>query len=233
MIKHVSFDLWLTLIKSNPSFKKERARLLSNFFEIKKEDDFVLSRVRYFDKLVNSINEIVGKNVDCYEIVLLILYDLGIDISKINQKKLDAFYGEMEKLVFKFLPELIEKNTAQLLADLKNQELTLSILSNTGFIKGKTLNKVLKELNIYSYFSFRLYSDELGFSKPSMNVFSAIEEEVLLLHPKIKREEILHIGDNQIADYNGAKEYGFQSLLINNQNSKLEHLIKKISATVS
>lgn len=233
MIKHVSFDLWLTLIKSNPSFKKERAKLIADFFDIKKQEDIVLSRVRYFDKLANSINEIVGKNIDCYEIILLILHDLEVDISKIHQKDLDAFYAEMEKLIFNFLPELLEKNTTHLLNELKELNLTLSLLSNTGFIRGKTLDKILKELNIYNCFSFRLYSDELGYSKPYINVFDAVEKKVLELYPKIKRKEILHIGDNPKADYEGATDYGFSALLINNHNSRLAHLIKEISSNIS
>ena len=32
--KHISFDLWLTLIKSNPEFKSKRNLLFRDFFEI-------------------------------------------------------------------------------------------------------------------------------------------------------------------------------------------------------
>ena len=50
-------------------------------------------------------------------------------------------------------------------------------------------------------------------SKPNPKIFKIVYNEICLIK-EINRAEVLHIGDNMIADYNGAREFGFNSLLI-------------------
>ena len=80
--KHISFDLWLTLIKSNPNYKSKRNQLFKDFFEIEYDIEIVSQKVRYYDVVCNSINEKTGKNIDTDEIYLLILSSLGYDIKR-------------------------------------------------------------------------------------------------------------------------------------------------------
>lgn len=73
---------------------------------------------------------------------------------------------------------------------------------------------MIEEYGFDEYFSFQVYSDEVGLSKPNLKIFELIHDyvnEQKSLHPK----QILHIGDNIIADYNGARSYGFSALLLN------------------
>jgi len=98
------------------------------------------------------------------------------------------------------------------------------LLSNTGFIKGITLRKVLKSLAIDQYFDFQLYSDEVGLSKPNQELFQLMIKEALLLN-HVPLKQIIHIGDNPKADIWGADMAGISSLLINSNNTSIIKLI--------
>ena len=59
--KHYSFDLWLTLIKSNPRFKQERTSYFYEKFNTKnKSIEEVALIFRQVDLMVNAINEKTG-----------------------------------------------------------------------------------------------------------------------------------------------------------------------------
>lgn len=208
--KHISFDLWLTLIKSNPEFKLKRNLLFKDYFEIDSSIDKVAERIRYYDVFCNSINEKTGLNIDTNEIYLLILASLGVSIQEIELDQLEGFYKEVELLFFDYKPTLIYSNTKEYLNTIKSEEKGLNILSNTAFIKGFTLKKIIAFYELEECFNFQIYSDECGFSKPNKKIFDLVHKEM----PHIDKSMILHVGDNKFADYNGAIEYGFKAFLI-------------------
>ena len=211
--KHISFDLWLTLIKSNPEFKNKRNLLFKDFFELECSIEKVTEVIRHYDVLCNNINEKTGLNIDTFEIYYLILSALNINIDEIGIVRLSHFYKEAEMLFMKFKPDLIYPKIKLLFKEIIEQEKTISILSNTAFIKGFTLRKLIEQYDLENYFSFQIYSDETGFSKPSNEIFKLVYNEVNSFK-SIEKKEILHIGDNRIADYNGALNFGFDALLI-------------------
>ena len=208
--KHISFDLWLTLIKSNPEFKAKRNLLFKEYFEIESSIEKVAQQIRYYDVFCNTINERTGLNMDTHEIYLLILASLNVSIQEIELHTLHDFYKEAEILFLKYKPSLIYANTQEYLNTIKSEGIGLNILSNTAFIKGHTLKKIISFYEMDAYFDFQIYSDECGFSKPNKKIFELIQKEV----PNLDKSHILHVGDNQNADYKGALEYGFEALLI-------------------
>ncbi|WP_312078307.1 HAD-IA family hydrolase [Chryseobacterium sp.] len=209
---HFSFDLWLTLIKSHPEFKAKRVELFSSFFDVKKPLSEVAKVVKYYDDLCNSINEVIGGNVDTFEIYLLILNALEIDLKSIQKNELVEFYQKSEDLFLEYKPVIIFENLHDFFDEIKNQGKTINILSNTGFIKGKTMRKFLANENLEQYIDFHLYSDELNCSKPNPLIFQQVKNQIA--NKEIKMEKILHIGDNPIADYKGARDFGFSAFLL-------------------
>jgi putative hydrolase of the HAD superfamily len=93
---HFSFDLWLTLIKSHPEFKAKRVELFSSFFDVDKPITEVAKTVKYYDDLCNTINEVTGGNIDTFEIYLMILGALDVDVKLLNKEKLNEFYQKSE-----------------------------------------------------------------------------------------------------------------------------------------
>ena len=211
--QHFSFDLWLTLIKSQPEFKEKRNLLFRDFFEIEHGIEKVAEHIRYYDLLTNRINEQSGLNMDTNEIYFLILNALNVDIEKIDLPKLNQFYEESASLFSKYKPRLIYKNTHDLLQKIKSENKTMNLLSNTAFIKGKTLRKMLDDYDLSSYFSFQIYSDEVGYSKPNTKIFDIVYKHALQIK-NLEKKDILHIGDNIIADYKGAIAFGFDAFLL-------------------
>ncbi len=209
---HFSFDLWLTLIKSHPEFKAKRVELFSLFFDVKKTIDEVAKVVKYYDDLCNSINEVIGGNVDTFEIYLLILNALEVDVKQLNKDQLNQFYQKSEDLFLEYKPVVIFENLHQFFDEIKNQGKTINILSNTGFIKGKTMRKFLISENLDQYIDFHIYSDEMNCSKPDPKIFQEVKN--LLPNQDLDVKQVLHIGDNPVADYKGAKDFGFNAHLL-------------------
>ncbi len=210
--RHFSFDLWLTLIKSHPEFKTKRVELFSSFFNVDKPIEQVTKIVKYYDDLCNTINEVTGGNIDTFEIYLMILGALDVDVKQLNKEKLNMFYAKSEELFLEYRPVVIFENIHNFFEDIKNQGKTINILSNTGFIKGKTMRKFLIHENLDQYIDFHIYSDEINCSKPNPLIFQEVKNKIkdqdLPLH------QILHIGDNPVADYQGAKNFGFSAHLL-------------------
>lgn len=209
---HFSFDLWLTLIKSHPEFKAKRVELFSSFFEVNEPIDKVAKTVKYYDDLCNSINEVTGGNIDTFEIYLLILNSLNVDVNQLNKEILNEFYQKSEDLFLEYKPVVIFENIHDFFDEIKSQGKTINILSNTGFIKGKTMRKFLINENLDQYIDFHIYSDEINCSKPDPKIFQQVKN--LIRNQELHLNQILHIGDNPIADYKGARDFGFNAHLL-------------------
>ncbi len=221
--KHISFDLWLTLIKSNPEYKIRRNLLFKEFFAINHPIEDVAAVIRKFDVLTNSINEKVTRNFDTFEIYYLILDGLGANIDMYTQQHMEEFYGLTEALLMQYKPLLLDESLPGFLEALRNSGKTMNILSNTAFIKGSSLRKIISYYGLDGYFSFQAYSDETGFSKPGYQMYD-YAYTLIKKQGDIKKHEVLHIGDNKISDYNGALAYGFDAHLIINQPSNEPNL---------
>ena len=217
-IRHVSFDLWLTLIRSRPEFKPLRNELFARHFGVHKPVPEIAAAFRHFDQLFNLINEKAGGNVHYTEMLYVILDYLGVPVAQISADAMDQYYRKMEILFYENHPLLIDPNTIAVLDMLKEKDCTINILSNTGFILGNTLKQLLVMLGIADYFSFQLYSDEMGNSKPSPKVYAQVLDETQKLKPLFK-EEVLHVGDNPVADLGGARQFGFRSVLLDKDNT--------------
>jgi len=228
--EHYSFDLWMTLIKSNPAFKLERTKFFYNNFNTREKTIEEVGLIfRQIDVMCNAINEKTGGNIDAEEMYLMVISTINDYHYPLQEVKVAALYAEMEELLLKYLPVAYSNDTAKVLYELKQKatDSTFSLLSNTAFIKGSTLRKVLKRIELYQYFDFQLYSDEIGMSKPNEKLFKLMVEAILERRglDNMDLKEILHIGDNPKADIWGAEKAGVSSLLINSNNLTISTLL--------
>ncbi|MGY4384265.1 putative hydrolase of the HAD superfamily [Pedobacter sp. UYP24] len=226
--KHYSFDLWLTLIKSNPTFKKERARYFhSKFNYTDKSLEEVTAVFRKVDLMVNSINEKTGKNIDAEEMYLMVISIINGFATVFSDVDVDQLYQDMEDLVLDHLPDVYCSNSLNVLKQIReNGVSTTSLLSNTGFIKGRTLRKILDQLGIADLLDFQLYSDEVRMSKPNPQFFQLMLDSIdRQKHREIKLHEIIHVGDNVEADHKGAEKLGIKTLIINSNHLTISQLI--------
>lgn len=226
--KHYSFDLWMTLIKSNPVFKSERAKLFhKNFNAGKKSLEEVTAIFRQVDLMCNAINEKTGKNIDADEMNLMVIAMMNDFSAAFADVDLDELYTDTEKLLFNYMPMVYSDETITALNSLKQNNTSFNIASNTAFIKGCSLKRVLAHLELESFFDFQLYSDEIGVSKPNKEFFELVLNQVnnIYLKNQISLKDIVHIGDNPKADIEGAQSVGINSILINSNSTTILSLL--------
>ncbi len=183
------------------------------FFSIDKDIDEVQKVIRYYDVLFNRISEKTGNHIEREEVFLLMLNALGKDIETVDEHQLKQFFQQVDELFLNNMPVLLWGNIEEILIKIKEKNKTASILSNTAFIHGDSLRKVLEHLDLADYFSFMIFSDEVKASKPNLRVFEIMFDKINDFKT-LEKKEILHIGDNKIADYEGAKTFGVNSKLV-------------------
>ena len=228
--KHYSFDLWLTLIKSNPIFKKERAlffhKHLNSSDKSLEEVELIFRKV---DLMSNAINQKSGKNLDAEEMYLMVVYELNGSNSIFENLEMEWLLHKMEQLFFQYIPTIYHPKTISTLKSLKEiPDISMNILSNTGFIKGATLRIALEKIEIAHFFKFQLYSDEVNLSKPNVEFFSLMLEKIYeeRKSDSLVLDDIIHIGDNIIADIYGANRLRINSFQVNSNFNIIADLLK-------
>jgi putative hydrolase of the HAD superfamily len=242
---HYSFDLWMTLIRSNPQYKYERARVIRERYNpAGRTLEEVVAVFRQVDLLANTINERTGRQLRAEELYLWVIGlaagplggiagpSAGAAISDTAAAEAiaginpDGLYDEMEAVALAYPPQIYEAATLPTLEKLKRSDVTFSLLSNTAFVKGRTLRKMFKGLGLEGLFAFELFSDEAGLSKPNRAFFQLMLDQVSQTRGPIPLEAIVHIGDNPVADEAGARAMGIPAILINDNRPGIEHLLR-------
>jgi putative hydrolase of the HAD superfamily len=218
MIKHISFDLWLTLISSDPSFKGKKAELIA---DIVHPEGMNVGQIeilmREQDKIFDRYNEIYQTKIPAKDMYLQLLRKMNVKNAAVNIA--ENLMNRSNELLMSYMPRLLNDNIPQMLDRLQSDGITLSISSNTGFVEGKILRIILKRLNVLQYFSFLIFSDEVQTSKPSAKFFQHIYGQL-----QIPKTCILHIGDNRKTDYQGALNFGFKALLLKKSNYSIDDI---------
>jgi putative hydrolase of the HAD superfamily len=227
--KHYSFDLWMTLIRSNPAFKQERNAFFHKHFNRKKKAPAEIAAIfRRVDLDANASNEKTGGHIDAEKLYLMVLGNMNDgDREDLEEIDMNWLMGEMDNLVFRHPPALFSGGTASVLSRLKQDDASLSLLSNTAFIKGKILRKILHDLGLAGFFDFQFYSDEEGWSKPNSKFFRLMTDKVMSRRMDISLSEIVHVGDNPEADIAGAAAIGIKSHLINSNDKPISSLLEQ------
>jgi putative hydrolase of the HAD superfamily len=227
----------MTLIRSNPQHKYERARVIQDRYNpTGRTLEEVMAVFRQVDLLANTINERTGRQLQAEELYLWVIGltagagdptgAAAIGTSAIDGVDPVALYDEMEEVALAFPPMIYEPATLPTLERLKRADVTFSLLSNTAFIKGRTLRKMFRGLGLEGVFVFELFSDEAGLSKPNGAFFQLMLERVAAERGPTPLEMIVHVGDNPVADEAGAKKKGIPAILINDNRQGIEHLLR-------
>ncbi|WP_343669754.1 HAD family hydrolase [Chitinophaga sp.] len=227
-IRHISLDVWLTLIRSNPAYKELRAAGFRKCFQLYEHPPAAVeAAMREVDVLVNNMNEVTGRNVHTFEIYLLCLHKLGREVKGITEKQLMNCYTALEELFFQYPPVPLYNNLNALFESIRATGRTISLLSNTGFIQGPALRRLMQQLGWEQYFSFQLYSDEIGHSKPAPQFFAQLLEKARYLHGAgLSPVHIWHLGDNPLADVEGATRAGMTASLTTTDKQPLDQLLQ-------
>ncbi len=208
MIKHISFDLWMTLIRSHPQFKMKRAELIAETYAVgDMSAENIDKTIRKLDKIFDRYNELGRRKIPADEMYRRVLEKVTSKPVSVAQAK--AFRERADRLFMQYPPQFLNDHIPQMLHQLVSEGYVLNLASNTGFVEGATLRQVLSDLGILNYFSFSIFSDEVGASKPSSYFFQRVYDEI-----GVPKHEVLHVGDNPKTDYQGARSFGFAAYLL-------------------
>jgi putative hydrolase of the HAD superfamily len=121
-------------------------------------------------------------------------------------REIDMLVLEIETMEVRIAPEFVPgvHYTLQVLA----QEYKLGIVSDTIHTHGRGLRHLLASAGLLPYFSYLVFSDEVGASKPAAAVFrqAAIGLDVA-------PNQIVHVGDRESNDVVGPRRVGMKAVL--------------------
>lgn len=94
---------------------------------------------------------------------------------------------------------------------LNNQQIILGVISNFD----ERLHQILINTNLQQHFDFILTSYDHGREKPDISIFKKALNIATIKHgSEINQNQALHIGDNLRLDYTGAKNAGWNAIII-------------------
>ena len=111
------------------------------------------------------------------------------------------------------LKEFVDRNkiyeyTKPLLSELKSKSLKLALLGNmTG--PPRIFHDDLTSKGLTNYFNCVMWSCEIGYRKPSKEAFKITLDKL-----KLKPEDVIMVGDSEIADIGGAVNLGIKTVRI-------------------
>ena len=208
MLKAVTFDFWNTLYMDVDFDKRLKVRvdfLKSNL----KKHSFDRSEVQ-----IHTAFEAAGKkwlnlwqtkhkSFSPHDIVKSVLYGLEVDMP---EQAVRSLTREMSEIALKVKPRLIDGVRDML--KMLSHEYKLGVISDTAATPGTVLRKIMSEDRIENYFTAFVFSDEIGFTKPTkLNFEKALER--LGVEPGFSA----HVGDMERTDISGAKSVGMKAVL--------------------
>ena len=105
----------------------------------------------------------------------------------------------------------LKQGAAKTLRELSRRGYRLGVISNAD----SRFHTVLNQLNLRDHFEFVLLSTDCGYEKPDCRIFLSAERRF-----DLPAEQLLHLGDSIGPDFNGAREAGWQAILLASPKTK-------------
>ncbi len=234
MIKHISFDFWNTLYKSNPKHRIHRANIVKKFFQLTDSVEYISNKISEVGKEFDNFGSIYETFNSSEQISYFCL--LSLLKRRPTKKETDIFKNISDESSIDYPPILINKHKIiEIFKYCKEKDVTISLLSNTGLQNGRILFEIMKNDSIIEYFDYFIFSDECQSFKPHKKMF-----ELTYNHPSCNAYEdrllglnsVLHVGDSLMCDIEGAKNYGFDAFLFTPEKPNYDELFLKIKNSI-
>ena len=153
------------------------------------------------------------------EVVLQTLENAGVEVEPFDGF-FDAVYQEF------VLPGIwrLEPGALDLLQDLRSAGFRFGIISNFDL----RLYEILKHVGIFDLFEHIIVSSQVGADKPSPRIF-----EEALRRFQVEPAELLHVGDDEVADGEGPRAVGMQTFILGFAGSGLNGLRERVGLSAS
>jgi len=206
MIKLISFDIWKTLIKSNPAYVQLRAERIASALGLDDRVTEVKEAIRLASNRLDDHTDHTGIQHGVED--RLVMTAEIVEAAPLGDRGMRTLSQELHDLHVANLPSLMEPSLPDTLTALRNMGLEIAVISNTGMSSGKTLRAIFDGLGILTSIDHPVFSDEVGVAKPDPEIFAK-----LVTISGIEPASILHVGDNPLADVGGATAKGLHARL--------------------
>jgi putative hydrolase of the HAD superfamily len=216
-IRVISFDLWDTVFIDDSDEPKrrqqglppkpvERRELVHRFLSRHSPIDRGLVDCAY-DTADSAFRQVWHHQHYTWPVevrIRVLLAGLKRELPAPELEELVRLHEDMELRV---RPDLVP-GVAEALKTLA-QKYTLIVVSDAIFSPGRALRELLAGYGIREFFSSFVFSDEAGWSKPAPAMFHRAAELA-----GCRLDEIVHIGDREHNDIDGAKNVGARAVLV-------------------
>jgi putative hydrolase of the HAD superfamily len=214
MIKAITFDFWETLVRDSPeNLREQRALRIQALHRVLAGAGSGIGEVEVAEAYDRSERVLVerfwGRHRDpsIAEQVRLVLETVSPGIARAMTPTLfeEALAGYIEPVLH--LPPELEPGAELAVSELASRGVALGIISNTGRTPGVILRRVLERHDLLRHFTAVSYSDEVGYRKPDAEIFRRTLAEL-----GVEAGEAAHVGDNPVADVQGAQGVGMRGV---------------------
>lgn len=215
-IRAITFDLWDTVLVDGSDEPKraaqglackqvERYNLAQRFLERHGPISRELIELAYATTNAAFHQVWHSQNVTwtVRERLSVLLKGLGRDLPEAEFNELIRLHEEMELAARPDLAPGVAKALATL-----HGEYQIGVVSDVIFSPGRALRQLLAGYEILKFFRAFAFSDEVGCAKPSATIFEAAATGL-----GVKLSEIVHIGDRESKDIDGAHAVGAHAIL--------------------
>lgn len=169
---------------------------------------------KQFGRAFNEVQKIAdkhqGEEKEFWRRVVALTFEPFYDGQKINE-----LFEELWELFASGEPWKVADQAIDTLDSLLAKGYRLAVLSNND----SRLRPVLKDLKVDHLFEHLFISSELGFEKPQIEIFRAVENSL-----QVAPEEIMHLGDSMSRDFIGAQQAGWNPVLFGSKAKEINHI---------
>ncbi|MBC7075805.1 MAG: HAD family hydrolase [Syntrophomonadaceae bacterium] len=206
MLQAITFDFWNTLYKLS-AHKEVASKRAWDVKEALGElgFDFSVAEISAVFKATWEkayfYQRVYGKEIGPRGHIKEILKQIGVTLGTDAEEKVySAYTGTLLEM-----PPEVNHGVSEILS-LFSQRFKLAVICNTGVTPGIILRKIMARDGIIDWFDFLVFSDEVGFAKPSEKIF-----QYTLKNLNMGNNNAVHIGDDAITDVIGAKKAGMKA----------------------
>lgn len=205
-IKVITLDFWNTMYSSHHVDKtvidKRKERKLSLYKNLASRynkqltDNEIEEAVLLEQEISYDIWKHEQRTMPLSERIGISLDKLGLSLTGKDFEELCNIY---ENFIFEH-PPTVAPNLHEIVKTLSDRGFKLGVISDTGYILGRSIRHFLQKADLLKYFSTFSFSDETGVAKPHPESYIHILRNI----DGVKPEEVLHIGDLEPTDVKGA-----------------------------
>lgn len=209
-VRAITFDFWGTLFRDRENGPRHRFRVEALAQTLGLDPEIVHPALEAAHQTFFQVHVAEQRTLGPMDAVRITCDTLGVTPSGQQAEALSEAFGSA---ILHYPPTPVEDALAAVRAAARRGPVAL--ISDSGISPGASLRKLLEKNGFTEYLHVLTFSDEVGVSKPQRPMF-----EVTATALEVAPEELLHIGDLEPTDIDGARGVGAKGALFAGVNPR-------------